>query len=152
MGPLITSITENVLVPWRPETSPGCGADSAYQINDTGTCYHGKAFNITFDLTSLNLVAPSDMIWGVSYNSTHYGKFPIGGPGGPYDSLNVGADGTGASVGTDPELAAVFWNTSFAGFYGDGGASGVGTFRRDYNNDPINGWGGYTPNLKLTAH
>jgi hypothetical protein len=37
------------------------------------------------------------------------------------------------TVGSDANTDAVFWNTSYAGFYADGGASAVGTFREDTN-------------------
>jgi hypothetical protein len=39
----------------------------------------------------------------------------------------------------------VFWNTSYAGFYADGGAGGVGTFRQDTN------WAGDVPAVQFTA-
>jgi hypothetical protein len=66
---------------------------------------------------------------------------------GPYNSLNVGVPTNGtATVGTDDNADGVFWNTSFAGFYNDGGAAGVGIFRQDTN---------WTPNgtvaMKITA-
>jgi hypothetical protein len=72
---------------------------------------------------------PNDVIVGVAYNTADYGASPIGSPG-PNNSLNVGVpNGQTASVGTDDNADNVFWNTSFAGFYADGGAAGVGIFR-----------------------
>ncbi|MEO8104911.1 MAG: hypothetical protein ABI602_01075, partial [Candidatus Saccharibacteria bacterium] len=40
------------------------------------------------------------------------------------------------TVGHDDNADNVFWNTSFAGFYADGGTAGVGTFRQDTNWTP----------------
>jgi len=54
--------------------------------------------------------------------------------------------GQTATVGTDDNANNVFWNTSFAGFYADGGAAGVGIFRQDTN------WAPYgTVAVKITA-
>ncbi len=78
-----------------------------------------------------------------------WGYNPIGMPG-PYESLNVGTanvNGAGVppSVGTDVEPDATFWNTAVAGFYTDGGAGGVGIFRRDTD------WLGFEPAVQFTA-
>jgi len=54
--------------------------------------------------------------------------------------------GQTATVGNDDNANNVFWNTSFAGFYADGGAAGVGIFRQDTN------WAPYgTVAVKITA-
>ncbi len=108
------------------------------------TCYNGFAFNITFDMSSLNLTLPNDIIVGIAYNTQTYGAAPIG-VAGPYNSLNVGALGA-ATVGTDGSTDKVFWNTSTAAWYADGGAGGVGIFREDSNWTP-NG----TVNIQITA-
>jgi hypothetical protein len=64
-------------------------------------------------------------------HTTDYGQAPIHMPG-PYNSLNVGVPtGQTASVGADDNAGNVFWNTSYAPFYADGGSSGVGIFRQD---------------------
>jgi hypothetical protein len=43
-------------------------------------------------------------------------------------------------VGSDLVANSAYWNTLVAGFYGDGGAGGVGTFRLD-----AGAWEGYDP-------
>ena len=132
---LLATTTENVSIPWRPEADPTCSTPTAWRAGD-GQCYNGLAFNATLDLSSLNVTLPNDVIVGVAYNTADYGASPIGLPG-PYNSLNVGApNGQTASVGTDDNADNVFWNTSFAGFYADGGAAGVGIFREDTNWTP----------------
>jgi len=143
LGALLGSVTQTFLIPWRPEPSPGCG--TAWLAGD-GNCYNGLAFKITFDLRSLNLTLPGQVIVGVAYNTNTWGYAPIGAPG-PYESLNVGlATGTPASVGLDAESDAVFWNTMTPSNYTDGGAGGIGTFRRDDN------WSPFAPAFQLTAY
>lgn len=139
-GTLIGSVTQNFKIPWRPEADPSCG--TAWKSDSDGLCYNGYAFNIVFDLTSLNLTLPNEIIYGIAYNTADYGAAPIHAPG-PYNSLNVGLASVGPSVGTDVNLDDVFWNTSYAGFYTDGGAGGVGIFRQDTN------WTGYVPSARF---
>jgi hypothetical protein len=114
-----------------------------------GKCYNGFAFTIMFDLRSLALTLPDGLIYGIAYNTNTWGYAPIGLPG-PYESLNVGTANAGGEgiapyIGTDPEPDALFWNTSYGPFYADGGAGGVGIFRRD------TGWSDYSPAVEFTA-
>jgi hypothetical protein len=130
---ILASKTQNVAIPWRP-ASAGCTDATAW--NSGGSCYHGLAFNATFDLTSSAVTLPNDVIVGVAFNTADYGTAPMG-VAGPYNSLNVGVpDGQTASVGTDDSADHVFWNTSYAPFYSDGGTGGVGIFRQDANWTP----------------
>lgn len=142
---LLATRTENITIPWRPVADPTCAGGTAWRAGD-GLCYNGFAFNAVFDLSSLNVTLPNDVIVGVAYNTADYGSAPIH-LAGPYNSLNVGVPTHGtATVGTDDSADNVFWNTSFAGFYADGGTAGVGIFRLDTN---------WTPNgtvaIKITA-
>jgi hypothetical protein len=141
---LLATKTETVAIPWRPAADPTCAGGTAWKASD-GNCYNGFAFNAVFDLTSAAVTLPNDVIVGVAYNTNTYGYNPVG-AAGPYESLNVGALSGPASVGTDDNADNVFWNTSQAAFYADGGVAGVGIFRQDTN---------WTPNgtvaLKITA-
>ena len=138
---VLATTTENITIPWRPEASTACG--TAWKASD-GNCYNGIAFNAAFDLSSLNVTLPNDVIVGVAYNTQTYGSNPLG-VDGPYNSLNVGVEGA-ATVGTDNNTDNVFWNTSTAAYYTDGGLAGVGIFRQD------TGWTPYgTVPLKITA-
>lgn len=129
-GALLATVTQVFTIPWRPEADPTCPNGTAWRAAD-GACYNGLAFDITFDFSALNVVLPNEVVFGVAYNTQHYGATPLGTPG-PYNSLNVGVPTNDpVAVGTDADTDAVFWNTSYAGFYTDGGASGVGTFRQD---------------------
>jgi hypothetical protein len=137
VGALLLSKTIVFHVPWRPEpdqvncpTKDNPGYDYKYQAvpgaPDTN-CYNGKAFQVSFDLKPLGITVPDSVIWGVSYNTQTVGAHPIGVPG-PYNSLNVGAQGNGASIGTDVNLDIAFKN-------------GVAD----------TGWTGYTPEISFTA-
>jgi hypothetical protein len=142
---LLASKTAAVPIPWRPAADPTCSGGTAWRASD-GNCYNGMAFNAVFDLSSPKVVLPSDIIVGVAYNTADYGAVPIHQPG-PYNSLNVGVPTSQTvTVGRDDSADNVFWNTSFAGFYTDKGAAGVGVFRQDTNWSP-NG----TVAFKLTA-
>jgi hypothetical protein len=142
---LLATTTETTTIPWRPAADPTCSPAAAYRASD-GQCYSGIAFNATFDLSSLNVTLPSDVIVGVAYNTADYGATPTHTPG-PYNSLNVGVpDGQIPTVGTDDNANNVFWNTSNGGSYADGGTAGVGIFRQDTNWAP-NG----TVSFEITA-
>ncbi len=129
-GALLATLTRTFTIPWRPEADPTCANGTAWRAAN-GTCYNGFAFNITFDFSALNVTLPNEIVFGVAFNTQNHGTTPLGVPG-PYNSLNVGAP-TGAvpTVGTDANADAVFWNSSYPGFWADGGAGGVGTFRQD---------------------
>jgi len=132
---LLATKTQTITIPWRPAADPTCPGGTAWRAADNA-CYNGIAFNASFDLSSLNVTLPNDVIVGVAYNTADYGSTPIHQPG-PYNSLNVGVPTNQAvSVGSDANTDAVFWNTSYAGFYADGGAAGTGTFRQDTNWSP----------------
>jgi hypothetical protein len=143
LGASLGSVTQTFLIPWRPEHTAGCPGDS--WLAGDGNCYNGLAFKITFDLRPLSLTLPNEVIVGVAFNTNTWGYHPIGLPG-PYESLNVGlAEGMPASVGLDAESDAVFWNTATPSNYTDGGAGGVGIFRRDTN------WTPFAPAFQINA-
>jgi hypothetical protein len=157
LGAPIAHVTQTFAIPYRPSAdATNCtGADAGkwYSTADR-QCYNGFATTITFDFSSLNVTLPSSVIYGVSYNTTHYGAAPIGesatcfssGGGCGYDSLNVGAASTTPTVGTDNDPNGVFQNSSWAGAYCDNGASGTGTFRLD-----TGCWGMFNPLVRINA-
>lgn len=130
---LIASDTVDALIPWRPEASAGCG--TAWLASD-GKCYNGSLSTVTFDLTGVT--APGKIIYGLAFDTTNYGVNPTG-VDGPYDSLNFGLSTTSPTAGSEPLPDTAYWETSNAGDYADGGASGVGTFRQDTNWNPYSG-------------
>ena len=143
VGTLIATNTQTFTIPWRPEADPTCATPSYWRAPDNGVCYSSVPANITYDLSSLNLDLPDEVIFGVAFNTQSSGTAPIG-VDGPYNSLNV-AVSQAVSIGNNVEADALFYNSTFAGFYADGGAGGTGTFRRD------TGWGTYTPAIQVVA-
>lgn len=151
-GSLIATRTQTFNVPYRPSVAVNCTGGRWFDAGSS-TCFNGLANNVTFDFSSLNVVLPNTVVYGIVYNTTSYGPSPIGTSaacfstpqGCGYDSLNVALKSAGPSVGTDLDLDDTFWNTSTASNYTDGGAGGVGIFRRD------TGWTGFVPAVKFTA-
>ena len=137
VGSLLGTVTQTITIPWRPVADSTCSGGTAWRSPSDSLCYNGLAFNATFDLSSLDVTLPSDVIVSVAYNTQSYGSDPIG-VAGPYNSLNVGVPtGQTASVGTDDSADRVFWNSTT-------GTAGV--FREDSNWTP-NG----TVSLRITA-
>ena len=137
-GGLLGTVTQSFIIPWRPPSDPLSPDGTSWKGSDGGW-YHGLAFNITFDFESLNITLPSGIIVGVAYNTQTYGRAPIG-TSGPYNSLNVGVVGS-ATAGTDDNTDRVFWNTSTAASYADGGFAGSGVFREDTGWAAVSPWG-----------
>jgi hypothetical protein len=142
-GDLIATKTQTFSIPWRPEADATCSTSGYWKDASTGLCYSSVPANITYDLSSLNVDLPDEVIVGVAFNTAHYGQAPAG-VDGPYNSLNI-AVAPSTSVGTNVEPDALFFNSTFGGFYSDGGAGGTGTLRRS------TGWGTYTPAIKVVA-
>jgi hypothetical protein len=131
-GAKLGTVTQTFTIPWRPPNDSSSPDGVSWKGSD-GNYYHGLAFNITFDLASLNITLPNDLIVCVAYNTQSYGAVPMASPG-PYNSLNVGVEGS-ATVGADDNIDRVFLNTATAAWYADKGLAGVGIFRED------TGWG-----------
>jgi hypothetical protein len=140
-GTLITSVTQTFSIPFRPSADPvhctGANAGLWYSAADK-TCYYGVAAPIEFDLSALSLMLPAQIVYGIAYDTTSHGYAPIGpapcrtSPGGcGYDGLNVGLTDKKPSVGKDLDPYGMYWNTSVADFYCDGGFGGVDMFRND---------------------
>jgi hypothetical protein len=125
-GALLGTVTQTFAIPYRPSADPvNCTGANAGKWFDSAssTCFNGYATTITFDLSSLQLTLPDQLIFGIAYNTTHYGYAPIGeaapcysSPGGcGYDSLNVGtADpATTLSAGSNPAPADAYQDTNY---------------------------------------
>ena len=132
VGTMLATVTQTFTIPWRPPADPTSPGGTDWKAGN-GLYYNGLAFNITFDFGSQNITLPKDLIICVSYNTQSWGAAPTG-VSGPYNSLNVGVEGS-TTVGTDDNIDRVFWNTATAAEYADGGAGGVSVFRED------TGWG-----------
>jgi hypothetical protein len=90
------------------------------------------AFDITFDFTSLGIVLPNEIVYGIAYNTQSAGRNPTG-VVGPYNDLNVGLDNeviNTVQVGSNPNALAYLSGT-IGQSYADGGAGGIDVFRLD---------------------
>jgi hypothetical protein len=134
-GTLIATRTQTFAIPWRPPADPTCPGGTGWRASD-GNCYSGLAFTVTFDFTGT--VVPSQIIYGVAFNTQTWGYSPIGTPG-PYVSLNFGLSTQPPTVGSNPFPDTAYWNTQTAANYADGGAGGLGVFRRDTGWTPFSG-------------
>lgn len=152
-GAKILSVTKTFSIPYRPSanhakcqgTSPYAGAGAWYD-SQLGQCFAGLATTITFNVKSLHAVVPANIVYGIAYNTTHYGYSPYGestacytsSTGCPYDALNIALadDPTNLSVGSDPDPGGIYQNAVAGSQYCDGGAAGTGTFRFDSPSTP----------------
>src|ERR1051326_2430752 len=125
-GVLLASATQVFDIPYRPAADdaqcgvggvPGGDGQEWYSATDNA-CYHGIAFPIVFDLSTLNLVLPGSVIITVSFNTTHYGPSPVGEGAAcfasdnncPYDSLNISTFGNTPSLGSFADTNGIFVN------------------------------------------
>ncbi|NYF11452.1 hypothetical protein HDC94_002608 [Leifsonia sp. AK011] len=128
-GELLATVTKVVAVPFRPSADPVACEGSAGWFFDTaaGECVPGVFFVESFDLSSLDVVLPDSVIVSVAFDAEA--------DPGHSDALNVSLQTDGPTVGTEPDPDNLFWNTTNASYYTDGGAGGVGILRSD------SGWG-----------
>lgn len=171
-GAVILSVTRPFALPYRPSANhTKCIGDEAGEWFSSvrGECFNGLATNITFNLSSLSLTPPRNVVFGIAYNTSDYGAHPYGdatachatAQGCGYDSLNVGLaqDPDNLNKGTDPHPGYAYWNTQTATNYCDNGAAGSGTFRFDSPGGTPACWGvvhsgtapWYIPTIKFTA-
>ena len=104
------------------------------------SCFIGEAVNITFNFG--HVVVPTNVIYGIAYNTTHYGFHPIGestacytsSGGCGYDTLDLALshqEPPSPNVGTDPNPGTVYQDAAYGSDYCDGGTAGVNVFRLD---------------------
>ena len=142
LGPRFYSITTTAFIPWRPEPDPRhCGTGSTDYLASDGACYPGALLTATFQLNGVS--APNTFIYGITFNTESYGYDPTGVPG-PYDALHLAMSGDPPAVGSNPFPDIVFWNTSIAANYHDGGIGGVDIFRPDA------GWAPFSPAIAFS--
>ncbi|HEY1451285.1 MAG TPA: hypothetical protein VGF47_10055 [Solirubrobacteraceae bacterium] len=140
VGTKLVTLTQSFAVPYRPSAdNTDCeGNGGWFKKGKNGGCFHGKLFAIKFAKLGTNkapLTLPAKTIVSVAFNTFTHGYAPTG-VEGPYDSLNVAlteSEGEAVlpSVGANPAPEDAYFNSTFGGFYCDGGAGGTGTFRLD---------------------
>jgi hypothetical protein len=138
VGTKLVTVTQTFAAPYRPSADPRCAGNGGWFRK--GDCFHGKLFKIKFTKLGNNkspVTLPANTIVSVAFNTFAHGYQPTG-VEGPYDSLNVAlteplneGEEVAPTVGSDPAPADTYFNSTFGGFYCDGGAGGTGTFRLD---------------------
>lgn len=157
VGSLIASVTQTFAIPYRPSADntncTGANVGKWYHAA-SNTCFNGYANLITFNLTGIGIVVPNQVIYGIEYNTTHYGNPPIGesapcftsSGGCGYDSLNVLTTEDPPTVGVNPAPSDAYFSTLTAANYCDGGIGGTGVFRLD-----AGCWLGFKPTVTFNA-
>ena len=155
-GSLITRITKTFAVRFRPSSTPAqCGGDTSEFMGSDGVCHHGRDQNVVFHLTRQ---LPTDVVWGVTYNSDNSGLNPLGGSGAPQDSLNVGL-APKTTKGLARYEDSIFWDTRVQAFTcaaappdGNSGPFQTGVFNKDGACDGANNsWAGLVPAAKFST-
>ena len=170
-GALIASVTRPFNIPYRPSVNythcnSSNGKTGEWWDKALSSCFNGKLVKVSFPVF-LNLPG-KDVVFGISYNTSHYGYQPYGestacyssSGGCGYDSLNIALsqDPTNVSAGSDTNPGTVWQNSPVAGEYCDNGAAGTGFFRLDSPASP-SCWGAgtstaappyYIPAVELT--
>lgn len=155
VGPLLATTTETFQIPYRPSSTPAqCGGSTRWYNSKDKTCYNGLAVPIQFNLSNLQIELPSQVIVGISYNTSHYGPSPIGTSacsattaGCPYDSLNIGTDGDGGVGVVDTNGIFVNYTIPNTSCSGTAPPTVLGTLAID---TPC--WTGYHPLIEIRAN
>jgi hypothetical protein len=107
-GTRLVSKTQDFAVSYRPSANPAKCPDTPTKWYSTTekTCFNGLAQDVTFTFDGTTIL-PSKVIYGITYDTSHYGSIPKGDQtctstlaGCFYDSLNVALTDAGPSVGT----------------------------------------------------
>lgn len=155
-GALIATKTQTFDVSYRPSSdSVRCTAGRWFKSPREG-CFNGLADNVTFDFGPQHIALPLNVVYGITYNTSHYGPAPIGestacytsSGGCPYDSLNIGL-GPDVAVGSKAFPDTIYQNAVYGADYCDNGLDGVGVMRLDSPTSAC--WTGYVPAVQFKA-
>lgn len=156
VGKLLASDTQTFNIPYRPSDSPLCPEGQQWYDRRSKACDHGLATTVTFDFTSQSITLPNKVIYGITYDTSHYGRKPIGSSapcysssaGCGYDSLNI-ALAERVLVGAQTVPGTVYQDSPYGFEYCDGGLAGVDLFRLDSPTSHC--WEGYVPAVAFKA-
>jgi hypothetical protein len=159
-GTLIATATQSFALPYRPSAdSVNCNG-SAWYDPFVQICYNGLAAPITFNLSSLRVRLPKQIIVGVEYNTSDYGPNPIGDntachattQGCFYDSLNISTDSNNGyyfPIGSVLNVTGIFVDYVNSANSCAGSSALTGTFGLDASPGC---WTGYHPEIQVTAY
>ena len=113
VGDVLATSSETFSIPYRPSASSQCtGADAGkWYSPGLKTCFNGLAKDVTFNFGGQRVTLPDQVVFGISYNTAHFGYDPTG-VSGPYDSLNIAVNDA-SSVGSFD--ASALWTATGAG-------------------------------------
>ena len=125
-GTLLATVTQTFALPYRPSTNSANCTGGAWYDSKVQTCFNGFAAPITFNLSSLKVSLPSQIVVGVVYNTSDYGPTPYGDStachattaGCFYDSLNVSTDsdeGNYQAIGSVLDVDGIFVDYTLPG-------------------------------------
>jgi hypothetical protein len=157
-GTLLATITQTFALPYRPSTNAANCPGGAWYDSKAETCFSGITAPITFNLSSLKVTLPSQIIVGVVYNTSDYGPKPYGDStachatteGCFYDSLNVSTDsneGNYQAIGAVLDVDGIFVDHTQSSESCNGSAN-TGVFGLDASPGC---WTGYHPEIQVTA-
>lgn len=154
VGDVLATKTDTFSVPYRPSASSRCSGGRWWSAG-LKLCFNGLAKDVTFDFEGQDVTLPDEVVFGITYNTSHYGYAPIGhatacyssSGGCPYDSLNIALNVEAPSVGSSTD-GAVWQNSPYGSMYCDGGTGGTNTFREDYTSGC---WSPYVPAVQFKA-
>lgn len=155
VGSRIAHKTQTFTIRFRPSTNAAkCPANAtAWYSKADKKCYNGLAQNIAFTFNYRHIKLPGRFVYGISYNTSGYGRHPYGYltdcatdtvTGCPYDALNVATAAGLPARGQDLYTDGIYQDSATAGNFCDGGTGGTGTFRLD---DGC--WTGYNPLVRI---
>jgi hypothetical protein len=158
VGTLLATITQDFAVPYRPSANKVNCSGGTWYDKKAETCYNGLAAPITFDLSSVDVTLPSQIIVGVEFNSSDYGPHPLGDStschatteGCFYDSLNISTDSNSGfyqAIGSVLDVDGIFFNYTLPNASCTGSAI-IGEFGLDAGPGC---WTGYHPEIQVTA-
>lgn len=157
VGALLATDQQTFTIPYRPSSDPAqCPDGQSWYDPATAACYDGLDTTVTFDFSSQSVALPGKVIYGISYDTTHYGPNPVGASapcystsaGCGYDSLNI-ALAPQVYTGAQAVPGTVYQNSPYGGEYCDSGAAGTNTFRLDSPTSAC--WAGYVPAVAFHA-
>ncbi|HEY7023441.1 MAG TPA: hypothetical protein VH371_00620 [Candidatus Limnocylindrales bacterium] len=150
VGSLITTKTQTFAIPYRPSAdNVNCTGGNAGKWFDGTSCFSGKAVNITFAFAGETV--PDNAIFGITFDTDHYGYSPINGSNNPTDSLNI-ATYPGNGVSTPASVGS--WAPDDSSAYLSAG-NPAGAFSGPVSNmptGPSDNFVGYMPAVQITAN
>ena len=127
---LLATKTQNVTIPWRPAADPTCPGGTAWRAADNSLLQrHRLQRGVRSEQPERHAAERRHRRRRLQHRRLRLDTDPRR-PGRTTRSTSAFPRTRPSTVGSDANADAVFWNTSYAPFYADGGAAGTGTSAR----------------------